>query len=734
MKKQKTTSQLPLSLVFIGSLIAVFFIALILMIIIFRQFQEALLSSLSKQNEEFTAQVSATTRFADEILINTANQVFYDSAVSKLRGGENLNNEEFIKGVRQINAITASTTLIDSIYIYNAKQNYIFSTAQYGAVNDTVGHFKDQEAVKILRQASIKQRLVLIPRKAYTYSGYSDNYIYSFMMFDQQEPDNAILLNLRATAFTRLYFGNDFQNQAFIIDEDGGVIAAQDSLTDAQRSGWITKILEKKADGEDSGFLREKNQLCFFSSMGEHNWLYAKTLDYNEAFNGILTTRNRTLVFLTVIILLLTAVVILISKNVYLPLRKIAKRLSSGEKLEENPRRIMENLDLLIDEHDNREYLEPRIRHEILKDILLGKKSIKDPQFNMEACHLQIAIDFPVRLYLINDREPDPYADFIQGAIPYCEAAVIDNSFTILFLQPTQAGQEEAIREDFTNKYPKLLFIVSEEIDDWKRLPDVYLKLKETWLLRFLYPDARLMELRNQPEKSHSMASLSEKSAATLGYLKKGLFSTATEKFNSFLEDLSQKNYSTSRIALINLGNAVLKLASDYHVLDCSYEQSCTNYQRTIDGLEDLQTLKNLFEKIFQKITTHVQEAQQNMRSSTIEDIDNYLKENYTDSSLSTKSIADCFMMSPAYLSRIYRKSKGCSLMHTLNLIRMQKAKEYLCDAQFLIKDIPQRLGIDNSQYFFQLFKSLVGKTPKEYQRDQMLLKKTSKQKQNKQP
>ncbi|MDY4611147.1 MAG: hypothetical protein SPD11_11110 [Sphaerochaetaceae bacterium] len=62
-------------------------------------YQEALLSSLSKQNEEFTAQVSATTRFADEILINTANQVFYDSAVSKLRGGENLNDEEFIKDI-----------------------------------------------------------------------------------------------------------------------------------------------------------------------------------------------------------------------------------------------------------------------------------------------------------------------------------------------------------------------------------------------------------------------------------------------------------------------------------------------------------------------------------------------------------------------------------------------------------------------------------------------------------
>ena len=72
-------------MVFTDSLIGMFFIFLILMAIIYSQFQKSLLSSLTKQNEEFASQVSSTTKLADEILISITNQLFYDPAVTLLR-------------------------------------------------------------------------------------------------------------------------------------------------------------------------------------------------------------------------------------------------------------------------------------------------------------------------------------------------------------------------------------------------------------------------------------------------------------------------------------------------------------------------------------------------------------------------------------------------------------------------------------------------------------------------
>jgi hypothetical protein len=188
-----------MSLVFTGSLTGMFFIFLILMAISYGQFQESLLSSLAKQNEEFASQVSSTTKFADGILISITNQLFYDSAVTLLRKSEKISNFEFIEGMRRINDITASTILIDSIYIYNGKQDYIYSTAQYGAVNDNAEHFRDKDAVQMLRERRSEQRLVMIPRETSLFSGSDDSAIYSFMFFETSSdgaPDtNAILLN-----------------------------------------------------------------------------------------------------------------------------------------------------------------------------------------------------------------------------------------------------------------------------------------------------------------------------------------------------------------------------------------------------------------------------------------------------------------------------------------------------------------------------------------------------------
>jgi YesN/AraC family two-component response regulator len=734
MPKPKRVIKVSMSMIFTGSLIGMFSILLILMAISYSQFQESLLSSLTKQNEEFASQVSSTTKFADDILLSITNQLFYDPAVTLLRKSGKISNFEFIEGIRRINDIAASTILIDSIYIYNGEQDYIYSTAQYGAVNDTARRFRDKDAVRMLRERKSEQRLVIIPRETSMFSGSSNSAIYSFMFFETSPdgtPDaNAILLNLKASAFTRLYFGSDFRNQAFIMNGEGALIASKDSLDESTRRGLIARILAENANGKASGYFTFPDavvgeMLCFYSSLGEHNWIYVKTLAYEEAFPALLYSRNRTLIIISVIIIVLVAVSALIANRVYVPYRKIAQKISkaiSGNG-NENPDQIIRNLDQLIVEHDSRESLGPMIKNEILKDLLLGKKSIDMPDFNLESYHLQIAINFPITLYLLNGKDMVLDAEDIQSRIPYCEAVMM-NSCTILFLQPMSQDQELRARNELIRKNPDTLLIYSEEIRDWSLIPDTYQKLRETWQLRFLHPEKKLIGLKDQPLRRHVMAPLSEKSAAVVGFLKKGLYSKAAETWNLFIYELEDKQYSTVNVALINIANAILKLAQDYKALDSTYEESCVACQTTIDGLDDIRELNRLFDDLFRKITDNVQQMQQISKKDTIHEISEYLAQNYTDMQISTKSIADVFNMSPAYLSRIYRQGRGHSLMDEINALRIQKAKEFLADPQGLIKHIPQKIGLENSQYFFLLFKKMTGKTPKAYQNDLVMLKK----------
>ena len=734
MPKGKRGVKVSMSMVFTGSLIGMFFILLILMAVSYSQFQESLLSSLTKQNEEFASQVSSTTKFADEILISITNQLFYDPAVTLLRKSEKISNFEFIEGIRRINDIAASAILIDSIYIYNGKRDYIYSTAQYGAVNDNAGRFRDKGAVRILRDRKSGQRLVILPRETAMFSGSGASAIYSFMFFEtipDGTPDtNAILLNLKASAFTRLYFGSDFRNQAFIINGEGALIASKDSLEESTRQRLIARILAENENDKASGYFTFPDaavgkMLCFYSSLGEHDWIYAKTLAYEEAFPALLHSRNRTLITISVIILILVAVSVLIANRVYVPYRKISQKISkaiSGNG-NENPDQIIRNLDQLIVEHDSREFLGPMIKSEILKDLLLGKKSVDMPDFNLESYHLQIAINFPVTLYLLSDKDIVFNTEDIQEKIPYCETLPID-SYAILFLQPMSQDQEIQVRNELVLKNPDMLLIYSEEIRDWSLIPETFQRLRETWQLRFLHPEKKLIGLKDQPQRRHVMAPLSEKSAAVVGFLKKGFYSKAAETWNLFVRELEDKQYSTVNLALINIANAILKLALDYKVLDSTYEESCMAYQLTIDGLDDIGELNRLLDDLFRKITDNVQQTQQTSKKDTIHGISEYLAQNYTDMQISTKSVADVFKMSPAYLSRIYRQGRGHSLMDEINALRIQKAKDCLADPKGLIKDIPQRIGLENSQYFFLLFKKMTGKTPKAYQNDLAMLRK----------
>ena len=129
---QKTGGQNQLSLRFNTVVASSFCFLLAFLGILYHQFQIVLLDTLNARNTEFVTQVSATSSFAEEFLQNMANQIFYTHSVTKLRSYQQPTNNQVIEGIRELNSFSASSTIIDSIYIYNGKQGYIYSTSSTG--------------------------------------------------------------------------------------------------------------------------------------------------------------------------------------------------------------------------------------------------------------------------------------------------------------------------------------------------------------------------------------------------------------------------------------------------------------------------------------------------------------------------------------------------------------------------------------------------------------------------
>lgn len=92
-----------------------------------------------------------------------------------------------------------------------------------------------------------------------------------------------------------------------------------------------------------------------------------------------------------------------------------------------------------------------------------------------------------------------------------------------------------------------------------------------------------------------------------------------------------------------------------------------------------------------------------------------YLKNNYSNPDLSMLGVADEFQISPAYLSRLFKKEMGIGPAAYLQKIRIEAVKELLLSSDMTIKDISEAVGYQYVLTLNRAFKKFEGITPSQY-------------------
>ena len=95
--------------------------------------------------------------------------------------------------------------------------------------------------------------------------------------------------------------------------------------------------------------------------------------------------------------------------------------------------------------------------------------------------------------------------------------------------------------------------------------------------------------------------------------------------------------------------------------------------------------------------------------SQHIARVQEYILENYSDSTLSLESVAERIGITSSYLSRLFKKETGSSFVDYVNTVRVQKAKFLLAQSELKIKDIAYQTGFHSIQNFFRIFKRMTG-------------------------
>lgn len=100
---------------------------------------------------------------------------------------------------------------------------------------------------------------------------------------------------------------------------------------------------------------------------------------------------------------------------------------------------------------------------------------------------------------------------------------------------------------------------------------------------------------------------------------------------------------------------------------------------------------------------------------SLIDQIIEYVNNNYFDQDLSLKTLSNRFDFAAGYLGQLLKKKTGELFSDYVNGVRVEHAKALLLNTDMKASEIAEKVGYSTSNYFYRIFKKITGAYPSEY-------------------
>ena len=166
-------------------------------------------------------------------------------------------------------------------------------------------------------------------------------------------------------------------------------------------------------------------------------------------------------------------------------------------------------------------------------------------------------------------------------------------------------------------------------------------------------------------------------------------------------------------LALLQSLNAtLLRVYNNYNSDSRQIVKIKEKISEKLQNQEDLLQTYYLIKEIFLVITSNNYDTIRKSDNSLINKIQQYIGEKYTDPQLSLTLIANVFGITEVYLSSLFKQKTGENFSKYVERLRMEKAREYIEEGKYLIKEIAEKIGYNSPQVFRRAYKRCFGSTP----------------------
>jgi len=568
--------------------------------------------------------------------------------------------------------------------------------------------------------------------------------------------EDALVINLDAASFFSP-FSSGISSQSdetyFIIDQEGNLLYSNESgnLYQSFYSESIRpRVNSTQKDFTMIRFIDGKLYHINYHQPSDSKWAVVSLVNWTAIYAPIF--------FIILLILILFAVGCFIIMLIFKPVANIVtypyKQIQS-ELLEKNDDQTLP-LSNLIDVIDGiksdlnnhlqfKNYNLTQMQHMFLQEFLL-KEPISDFEFfqKCEEYELPFYSKKPLLLLYLSFYHTDPASEAIPGELmkfifhnvlgelyPCIKDSMVlsmPDGHYVLLASPTPDYNVLSLCEklekfhDFCQEKMALVIFcgIADSTDTPSQLPAIHAKLLEAFRNhQFFHPHAshELLPLDPAPAELSAGYYFTEITALKRA-MHSGNIDSCQELLAPYFAQLERCSYAQAISSLLELTSQLLTIFTGLSSMYPAVSDCHTLFEK-IMHVPTLEMAARLITEALQQccsaITCNINTLQKQQFDRILCD----LHASYTDENLSAKSLAAKYHITAATLNRMFNQQTGKSVIAYVKDLRLQKACELLESTDLPIETVAQKIGFENTKYFFTIFKSTFGTSPNRYRTTQ---------------
>lgn len=626
---------------------------------------------------------------------------------------------------------------IDSIYVYNPEAGqYIIAaqTSQEGIYPEN--EIEDVGIANILANFQTYKPFAPIPRFVKSTSNNTqDRGVYTFLCYDaigfDRQINSAVIVNISASWINReLDHGKpDSAGRTFLVDDRNSVLTVE-NLTNAELKDADAELIKRLGRMPDAGFavtsFNNVKSLITYTAPTPYQWHYVRITPYAEITEKSREIRTTTLQIASLILVIGLLLSWLMSRYLYVPIKRIEKRMIALESEQRNSSYTIRQNTLRkliqIVEFDPKIQLDKLKNTGITFDFTIPYRLayLRIDQFNhlRDQSHqdlltfkfavMNIATEICSKRY--NAESVDLEDDGILMLINTSEGEQDSDDALHSMLVEIQNACMEYIRIGVT-------VTLTPATSSPHELHAMFKLAKEASNQRFFQGRMALIEASAAPPaEKHSFSVAKERKM--LDALVAGKSEDATALFREIVEETAGQPFRVTQSAAnhvtVSLSNMLAEVERNGSLrLNIGTELIIPN----IDHYETLEELTADVHALFETLKLKAFEKRSNKQEDLIRKINEIIATRFSDPNLSLNYVSDELKMSSYHISRVYRQHTLTNIVDVINNVRIEKAKEFLVRSDEPVSEIAERTGYTNSSYFHRVFKKTTGVTPAEYRK-----------------